>query len=407
MSRAAHLRLIQDALARFHDLPFLPAHELTELLDQPGRVTPADLQRLLLRGIEALKPPPALPPHASRVRQYHYLRRRYLEGAGVEQIQRELALGDRQVRREHQAALQSLAAAIGVTTASVAPPREPAVSATGVSSLDAELAQLELEAFTMPTALGDVLAATLGLLEPLMRHHRVTIETAATSAATVVVVPSVLRHLLLNLLSYLITRAPGGALQIEAHPAGEEVTVSFVAHPPAAGAAGASGTATPAAGNDRAIATAHRLAEEQAGRLTLSAGAGGRLTARLTLPAVKGPTVLVIDDNADVGQLFRRYLQGAGFRVVQARTGQRALRLAETAGPAVVVLDLMLQVEDGWEIFRQLKQRPATRHLPVIACTVLPERELAFALGVDGFLAKPVTRQSLLAALQPYRHQGA
>ncbi len=60
----------------------------------------------------------------------------------------------------------------------------------------------------------------------------------------------------------------------------------------------------------------------------------------------------------------------------------------------------MMPGVDGWEILARLRQHPLTGNLPVIVCTILPERELALALGAAGFLPKPVTRQALLGALR-------
>ncbi len=59
----------------------------------------------------------------------------------------------------------------------------------------------------------------------------------------------------------------------------------------------------------------------------------------------------------------------------------------------------MMPEVDGWEILGQLEQHPLTHALPIIICSVLPERDLALMLGAATYLPKPVTRSTLLAAL--------
>jgi CheY-like chemotaxis protein len=366
-------------------------------------VSPAELQRLLLRGIEQLKPPPAMPAYSSRWRQYHYLRRRYLEGASVEEIQQELALGDRQVRREHRAALEALAVAIGVitTSATTLPDMRGAIDAgqaeagpseeeevLGGGALEAELARLDRASVAEPVDLHQAVTSALTLLEVLAARHRVRLEVARpASTPTVMVVRSILQQLLLNLVSALIDVQPESQLVIEGTTAGSDVVLGFHLRPgdmPDDPTRRVSGSL---ADSDRRLAAARYQAEGQVGRLLVSRGDQNGLRAQLVLPADRATTLLIIDDNPDVGHLFRRYLQGTGFRVVQAANEPDAVALVETTAPGVVILDLMMPIQDGWEIFEQLKRQPPTRSLPVIVCSVLPERDLALSLGVAGFLA--------------------
>jgi CheY-like chemotaxis protein len=51
-------------------------------------------------------------------------------------------------------------------------------------------------------------------------------------------------------------------------------------------------------------------------------------------------------------------------------------------------------------VLGRLKHHPATRSVPVIVCTILPEAELAISLGADGFIQKPFSREGFLAALR-------
>jgi CheY-like chemotaxis protein len=60
----------------------------------------------------------------------------------------------------------------------------------------------------------------------------------------------------------------------------------------------------------------------------------------------------------------------------------------------------MIPDPDGWSVLQTLSNQLETRHIPVIVCTVLGTKELAFSLGAAAFLEKPVTEEALLGALE-------
>ena len=112
-----------------------------------------------------------------------------------------------------------------------------------------------------------------------------------------------------------------------------------------------------------------------------------------------GPLVLVVDDDPVARTLLRRQLERAGYRVATAPNGQRALEQATELRPQLITLDLLMPVKDGWTAFYELRQTPSLAQIPVIMCSVLDERRLAFAAGVEEYLLKPVGRSELLDAV--------
>ena len=111
------------------------------------------------------------------------------------------------------------------------------------------------------------------------------------------------------------------------------------------------------------------------------------------------PVLLVIDDNADFIDLLRRYLSGQPWLVLGAAEGVAARRVLAETTPTLILLDVMLPREDGWELLLALRSSEATRAIPVLICSALREPELAPALGAAGYLAKPVEQAALLEAL--------
>jgi CheY-like chemotaxis protein len=126
---------------------------------------------------------------------------------------------------------------------------------------------------------------------------------------------------------------------------------------------------------------------------------GQPFAARIVLPTLVQATVLMIDDNADTRQLFRRYLSGSHYRFVSAADAEEGLALALELTPELIVLDVMMPDQDGWSLLGQLREHPQTGHIPIIVSTILPQEELAFDLGAAGFIRKPVNQTMLLSAL--------
>jgi CheY-like chemotaxis protein len=114
-------------------------------------------------------------------------------------------------------------------------------------------------------------------------------------------------------------------------------------------------------------------------------------------------TILVIDDNEGLAELLARFLSGYQCRVVTASSGREGLRLAEQLRPDAIVLDVMMPEMDGWEVLQSLRTRAESAHIPVIVCSVFNDPGLAHSLDVALFLAKPISREQVLAALRQTR----
>jgi CheY-like chemotaxis protein len=121
--------------------------------------------------------------------------------------------------------------------------------------------------------------------------------------------------------------------------------------------------------------------------------------AALLLPIIEPAQVLVVDDNEDTLHLFRRYLSGTRYQFIGLREPHEVIQAAGDLVPAAIVLDVMLPGVDGWELLGRLREHPATRELPIVVCTVMPQEQLALALGAAAYLRKPVSREAFLSAL--------
>lgn len=106
----------------------------------------------------------------------------------------------------------------------------------------------------------------------------------------------------------------------------------------------------------------------------------------------------MVDDEPAIRNLERAILRDAGYRVLTAENGLRALEIVEEEHPSVVVLDMQMPVMDGREFFRSLerrKQRP-----PVLVVTSEEASQLLEELGVDDALRKPFLPEELVERVE-------
>jgi two-component system alkaline phosphatase synthesis response regulator PhoP len=106
------------------------------------------------------------------------------------------------------------------------------------------------------------------------------------------------------------------------------------------------------------------------------------------------PLVLIVDDTAETRRLMRRVLEGDRLRVIEAASGEDALRMIRTARPQIVVLDLRLPGMSGLDVARELRanEEPTLATTPILACSASVQAEVrqeALDAGCDAFEGKP------------------
>jgi two-component system, cell cycle response regulator DivK len=110
------------------------------------------------------------------------------------------------------------------------------------------------------------------------------------------------------------------------------------------------------------------------------------------------PVVLVVDDDPRNRKLAHDVLELAGFRVLEAATGEEAIDLARSHLPSLVLLDLRLPDFDGTEAMRRLRDGPSTSGIPVVALTAVADaRQALLDAGFAGYIAKPIDVETLPA----------
>ena len=117
-------------------------------------------------------------------------------------------------------------------------------------------------------------------------------------------------------------------------------------------------------------------------------------------------TVVIVEDDPSISDLVELYLRQAGFRVLQAPTGERGLELVQQHLPAIVILDIGLPGIDGLEVCRRLR---ATSSIPVLFLTARDgelDRIIGLELGADDYVTKPFSPREIVARVKAILRRG-
>lgn len=113
--------------------------------------------------------------------------------------------------------------------------------------------------------------------------------------------------------------------------------------------------------------------------------------------------VLIIEDEADIAQLVKLYLEKEGFHASIAQSGAEALKLIKSVQPDLLILDLMLPEMDGLEVCKKVRNAPDTALLPIIMLTAKAEESdtiVGLELGADDYVSKPFSPKALIARVK-------
>lgn len=110
--------------------------------------------------------------------------------------------------------------------------------------------------------------------------------------------------------------------------------------------------------------------------------------------------ILIVDDDTNICELLRLYLEKDGFETVVANDGEQAIQIAERAKPDLILLDIMLPKLDGWQVCREIRK---TSDTPIIMLTAKGEtfdKILGLELGADDYVSKPFDAKEVIARIK-------
>jgi len=117
--------------------------------------------------------------------------------------------------------------------------------------------------------------------------------------------------------------------------------------------------------------------------------------------------VLVVDDEKNICELLRLYLEKEGFEVIIAHDGEKAVAVAKEQSPALVLLDIMMPNMDGWDTCREIR---SFSNIPIIMLTAKGEtfdKVLGLELGADDYIVKPFDTKEVIARIKAVLRRSA
>lgn len=396
LTREQFAEWVQDALNRLYDSPYLQKHVLGDLFQRGGihTIQPSHLVRkVLMDAIEELRPRANVPAQSPDWRAYRILELRYIEGLPTLETMNRLALARSQYFREQGRALESLISILWERW-------QPVLTAENMPALDSELA----ERTEMVQREVDRLSAQgkwehldifhfLNDLKPMLirlaEDRGCTINFETPSDPILINADRIiLRQVILTAISLAIELFEGRSISVHAQSSEHEIEIFLLVD------------------TDVRLSSIATLTERLSMCEKLMAAMDGKLTAQelelggvglsFVWSALVPQVVLVIDDNEGIAELFRRYLATQNWQVRGASGAAEARLAIAHALPTLIVLDVLMPQEDGWELLMSLKQDERTQSIPTVICSVLQDPQLALTLGADAYLSKPVSQQALL-----------
>lgn len=118
---------------------------------------------------------------------------------------------------------------------------------------------------------------------------------------------------------------------------------------------------------------------------------------------VKGAKILVVDDEPELTEIVRDFLEGSGYLVQTENTSDKAILTAKSFRPDLILLDIMMPGKNGYEICKEVKKDPALQNVPVIFLTgkeAMEDKQKSYQAGGDLYIKKPFSCESLLGIVK-------
>lgn len=116
--------------------------------------------------------------------------------------------------------------------------------------------------------------------------------------------------------------------------------------------------------------------------------------------------ILIAEDEADIRNILKLYLESEGFEVVQAQDGEQALRMAQQEMPDLILLDVMMPKTDGFAVTQALRQYSQVPILILSARSQDTDKILGLNLGADDYIAKPFNALEVVARVRAHLRRG-
>jgi CheY-like chemotaxis protein len=328
--------LFKDILPHLYDYAVLETHPLVGMVEPVGEYhgTRGEyLRDLIYAEIERFKPEGrAGSPHATEWRSYNILKSRYIDGLSLRELSGSLSLSERQLRRDHNKALQALTSRVWKIIAAAEPRAE-----NGDASPSQQLFETNLEKLDI----GELLNGVTRILQNRISSEGFQIELADSQEIISVHTDRIIaRQILIRLISHFLDfPSEENTIRIQVNVETPHAIVQL-----------SSMLADNWSEDDQAehkdiLASVQHWGQQinsVAGASAPSLGQPGEISLSLHLPLAKQPVILVIDDQKPTHQMFRRFLSKSDYQIVGITDSSQALEMAHKLQPRLITLDVMM-----------------------------------------------------------------
>ncbi len=303
-----------------------------------------------------------------------------------------------------------------------------------ISKIEAGKMELFLETFPLAKLINDVATTISPLIDK--KGNRLVLQFPET-IGTMHADATKLRQMLLNLLSNASKFTENGTITLRATritgigndiielaiiDTGIGMTPTQLSRLFQAFSQADASTASKYGGTGLGLAISKQFAQMMKGDITVSSVAGTGSTFAIRLPAnvqsaqpkviqtsekltrspfavTKKATLLLIEEDQETRVTLGEVLITNGYTVIPAESGQRGLDLAVEHTPEIIVLDANLTGVDGWTVLTKLQDHPKLTQIPVVVLTAATDADMAFSLGANIVISKPIDAARLTAEL--------
>ncbi len=117
--------------------------------------------------------------------------------------------------------------------------------------------------------------------------------------------------------------------------------------------------------------------------------------------------IMIVDDDTNICELLRLYIEKEGFEAILANDGETALKLFDQAEPDLILLDIMLPGLDGWQVCREIRKRSTCPIIMLTAKGEVFDRVLGLELGADDYVVKPFETKEVIARINAVLRRSA
>jgi CheY-like chemotaxis protein len=408
-------RLVHEALNHLYDSPFLEKLPLLDWLaptDQVSGSRSQHLRRLLINTIQSFKPDRSAPLQSPDWRGYQILEQRFISGLSPNEVIVRMNISRSLFFMEQARMVKHLTDLLWDQATATHKAKDSPTNPSGVASEktapephpQSTEALLAKSAFK-PVSIASLLESLLPVARSLMCTHQVDLICAPTPKDHIIPLADrvLLRQVIISLIAELVTLVPGGkvTLQTFEHQAPTRAALYGIRIQAQASRAKTNLTVV----EDRqglSPEVCRNLIRAMRGDLTVQMTSPTEYSAELIwqFEKIAPRHILLIDDQPDLGDLFRRYLEGSTWQIRQATSTEAARAELAAKRPELILLDVIMPHEDGWEFLVEIQDSADFRGIPIVVCSAVNEPELVRSLGAAGYLPKPVSQSDLLKMLK-------